>query len=190
MTPKEHLQLTFKLWHSTISELESMQDFFTVQKINNQFYRRAFIRNVFSIIETYLYVTKELIKNKLIIDKTSEITWADLAILNEKKAFLDTQGKVNIKDDFQKFEPSLKFTLNTFANIFDSVLPNYGDSNFEKLKKLSKRRNDITHPKSLENLNVSDQEIEDTISMFSWFIKTHSTINSKFLEWINIIYSK
>ncbi len=190
MTPKEHLELTLKLWYSTITELEGMQDFLTIEKINNQFYRRLFIRNVFSIIETYLYVTKELIKNKLVIDKTSEISWSDLAILNEKKVVLDTQGNVHVKDDFQKFEPSLRFTLNTFANVFGSTLPNYGDSSFEKLKKLSKRRNDITHPKSLEELIISDQEIKDTILMFSWFMQTHGIINSKFLEWLHISYGK
>lgn len=189
MTPKEHLELTLKLWYSTVSELESMRDFLTIEKINTQFYRRILIRNVFSIIETYLYVTKELIKNKLVIDKTSEITWADLAILNEQKVVLDTQGKVQVKEDFQKFEPSLRFTLRTFAKAFGSTLPNYGDSNFEKLKKLNKRRNDLTHPKSLEELTISDQEMKDTISMFLWFTQTHGMINNQCLEWLKITYN-
>jgi hypothetical protein len=84
----------------------------------------------------------------------------------------------------------LRFTLNIFAKVFGSTLPNYGDSNFEKLKKLSRRRNEITHPKSLEQLTISDQEIKDTISMFSWFMQTHGFINIKFSEWLHITYSK
>ena len=184
MTAKEHLEVTLKLWYSTISELEGMQDFLSIEKINIQFYRRIFIRNIFSIVETYLHVTKEIIKSKLVGDKTPEISWAELAILNEQKVVLDTQGKVHVKEDFQKFEPSLRFTLDTFAKVFGSTLPNYGDNNFEKLKRLSKRRNDITHPKSLEQLIISDQEIKDTVSMFSWFMQTHTMINSKFLEWL------
>ena len=190
MTAKEHLEVTLKFWYSTISELESMQDFLSVEKINTQFYRRIFIRSVFSIIETYLYVTRELIKSKLVIDRAPEISWADLAILNEQKVFLDMQGKIHVKEDFQMFEPSLRFTLDTFAKVFNSTLPNYGDNNFEKLKKLSKRRNDITHPKLLELLIISDQEIKDTFSMFSWFLQTHALINSKFLEWLQNIYGK
>lgn len=177
------------LWYSTVTELEKMKDFLTVEKINDQFYRRLFLRNLFSIIETYIFVTKELVKNRLVIDKNSiQVSWSELAALNEKKVVLDTQGKVEVKEDFQKFEPSLRFTLNIFANVFGSSLPNYGDSNFDKLKKLSKRRNDITHPKSLEELIISDQEVKDSVSMFTWFIQTHAQINEKFLEWVRLTY--
>ena len=111
-------------------------------------------------------------------------------VLNEKKVVLDQQGNVNIKNDFQKFEPSLRFTLNTFANVFGSTSPVYGDCNFEKLIKLSKRRNDVTHLKSLAELIISNQEIEDTFSMFSWFMQTHSEINKKFLEWLSLTYKQ
>lgn len=69
MTSKEHLEVTLKLWYSTVTELEKMKDFITVEKINDQFYRRLFLRNLFSIIETYIFVTKELVKNRLVIDK-------------------------------------------------------------------------------------------------------------------------
>lgn len=189
MTPREHLEVTFKLWESTINEVERMQDFITIEKLNDQFYRRLFLRNIFSIIETYLFITKEIIKSKLVIDKNSnQLSWAAMLVLSEKKVFLDKQGNVDMKDEFQSFEPSLRFTFNTFANVFGSTLPNYGDSNFEKLKKLSKRRNDITHPKSAIDLIISDQEVKDTFSMFSWFIRTHGNLNEKFLEWLSLTY--
>ncbi len=187
MTPKEHLEITIKLWRSAVTELESMKDFLNVEKINDQFYRRLILRNIFSVIETYLSVTKQLVKHKLVIDKnTDEISWSDLAILNEKKVVLDMQGTIQVKDDFQKFEPSLRFTLNTFATVFGANLPDYGDSNFGKLKNLLKRRNDITHPKSLEKLIISNQEVIDTFAIFSWFTDTHTQIYTKFLDWISL----
>jgi|GEM_PF-2340013 len=191
MTSKEHLETTLKLLQSTMNELEKMKDFLNIQKINDQFYRRLFLRNTFSIIETYIFVTKELIKNKLVIDKNSnQISWSDLTALNEKKVMLDDQGKVKVRDDFQKFEPSLRFTLNLFAKVFNSTAPNYSDNNFQKLISLHKRRNDITHPKSVEELTITDQEVKDTISMFAWFMQTHTMINTKFLEWIKSVYQR
>jgi len=191
MTPKEHLQGTLKLWESMATELFKMQEFITIEKLNDQFYRRLFLRNLFSIIETYIFITKELVKNRLAIDiNSSQVSWSELAALNEKKVMLDAQGEVKVNDDFQKFEPSLRFTLNIFAKVFGSSLPNYGDSNFEKLKKLSKRRNDITHPKYFEELIISDQEIDDSFSMFTWFIQTHAQINEKFVEWVRLTYGK
>ncbi len=191
MISREHLETTLKLWHSIVIELDKMKDFLTVEKINDQFYRRLLLRNIFSIIETYIFVTRELVKNRLIIEKDSnKISWLDLAALNEKKVILDAEGNTEVRDDFQKFEPSLRFTLNVFAKVFGSNLPNYGDSNFEKLKRLSKRRNQITHPKSIEQLIISDQEVKDVVSMFVWFTQTHTLLSAKFLEWSTLTYSK
>lgn len=189
MITKEHLIQTFKLWGFIIEELEKTKIFLQYENINDPFYRRLLLRNIFSIIETYLFVTREIIKIKIDFDgKNAQVPWWELAILNEQKTALDDQGNAKTLDDFQKFIPSLKFTLNLFAKIFDSEFPKYGDNNFEKLVKLSKRRNDVTHPKSLDQLLISDQEIKDIISMFGWFVQTHNSVSLNFLKWLNNNY--
>lgn len=131
-------------------------------------------------------------KIKLSLEENSnnQVSWTDLVILNEKQVLLDEQGKVKTKDIFEKLEPSLRFSLNIFANVFGSNLPDYGDKNFELLKKLNKRRNDITHPKSLIELQITDQEIKDSISMFSWFIQTHNSMNKNLSHWLHESYKK
>jgi hypothetical protein len=134
---------------------------------------------------------RELVKIKLIVDDNQDnISWSTLAILYEKKVVLDDKGNVRELDDFQKFEPYLRFTLNLFATTFKSQLPNYGDANFEKLKQLSRRRNDVTHPKSLAQLTISNYEMNDTISMFSWFQQTFNIINENVMEWLHLNYGK
>jgi hypothetical protein len=187
LATKKHLEETMRLWQSTITELKKLEDFLSIDRINDQFYRRLFIRCVFSIIESYLYVTKELIKIKITIDSSDSISlsWEELVILNEKKVFLDNQGKVKTKEEYQRFDTSLKFTLNTFANIFGMGLPDYGDNKFQTLITLSTRRNDITHPKSLSQLVIKDQEMKDTVEVFRWFMDTHSRINEKFIRWLS-----
>jgi len=185
-TIRKHLEVTMKLWQSTITELKRLEDFLSAERINDQFYRRLFIRSVFSIIETYLHVIKELLKIKLTIDKPQEIqmTWSELIVLNEKKVFLDNNGKVKTKDEFQKFVPSLRFTLNMYSYMFDMKLPDYGDKNFQNLITLSKRRNNITHPKSPSQLIIKDQEMKDTVALFRWFMETHNAINKKYIQWM------
>lgn len=183
--PNRHIEDVLKLWSSTIDDLNTLQSFLSIEKINDQFYRRLFLRSIFSIIETYLYITKEVVKIKLSVEGNSnnEILWSELVILNEKQVLLDEQGKVKTKDIFQKFGPSLRFSLDIFANVFGSNLPDYGDKKFELLTTLNKRRNDITHPKSSNELIITDQEIKDSISMFGWFIETHNKMNKDFIEW-------
>jgi len=187
LVTKKHLEETMRLWQSTITELKRLEDFLSIERINDQFYRRLFIRCVFSIIETYLYVTKELIKIKLTIDSPQgiQLTWEELVILNEKKVFLDNQGKVKTKDEYQRFDSSLKFTLNTFSSMLGMGLPDYGDNKFQTLIMLATRRNDITHPKSLSQLLIKDQEMKDTVEVFRWFMETHGTINKKYIQWIS-----
>lgn len=188
MDIKENLKQTLQLWHSTMSELEGIETFLQVEKINDQFYRRLIIRGLFSVIETYLNVTKEIIKLKLVIEPTAKVKWEELAILNGKSLRLDEKGRVNTIDEFYKFESNLRFTLNLFASVFDSEQPEYGVADFLKLKNLIKKRNELTHPKSINHLTVSDCEINDTVSAFFWFFKTHNQTNKKFVEWLARIF--
>jgi len=190
---QEHIKETMNLWFSAIQELEAVQTFLDGNKINEQFYRRLFIRNVFSIIETYLYITKELVKIKLDIDGfgKNQTSWEEVSILHEKRAVLNKTGKIETKDEFQSFIPTLRFSLTIFANVFNSKLPDFGNHNFEKLIHLSKRRNDITHPKSSADLIITSQEISDTVHMFAWFMKAHKDISDgDFLEWFRRIHGK
>jgi hypothetical protein len=188
MTIKEHFDQILKLWHSTTSELEGIEAFLQVEKINDQFYRRLIVRGLFAVMETYLNVTKEVIKLKLVIEPATKFRWEELAILNGKSLRLDEKGRVNTVDEFYKFESNLRFTLNLFASIFDTEQPEYGAVDFQKLKSLIKKRNELTHPKSIHHLTVSNDEVNDTFSAFSWFFKTHSQINTKFIEWLARIY--
>ena len=188
MAIKEHLDQTIKLWHSTILELEGIGTFLHIDKINDQFYRRLIVRGLFAVIETYLNVTKEIIKVKFVVESSTSLTWEELAILHGKGVRLDEKGRVSAIDEFYKFESNLRFTLNLFAVAFIAEQPEYGAADFQKLKSLIKRRNEITHPKSIAHIVVSDDEVKDMFSAFSWFFSTHSQINAKFLEWLSRVY--
>lgn len=184
MTIKERLEATLKLWHSLIEELSAIGNFLHHDRINEQFYRRLLIRSIISVIETYLNVTNEIIKIKVVTDPNTQLSWEELAILNEKSAKLDDNGKVRVIDDFHRFEPRLKFTLGKFAEMFQAESPNFRTSEFDKLRSLIKKRNQLTHPQSLEHLFVTDDEVRNIIEAFTWFFGVHSKTNIKFIEWL------
>lgn len=125
MTTKEHLDTTIKLWHTTIEELNGLGTFLNHEKINDQFYRRILVRGLISVIETFLNITKEIIKIRVVVDPSVRLGWEELAILNERAAKLSDQGKVRVTGEFYKFEPRLKFTLNKFAEVFGAERPNF-----------------------------------------------------------------
>jgi hypothetical protein len=74
-----------------IKELNELQQFLDIKYLNNQFYRRLLVRNVFSIIESYLFITRELIKLKALKHDNgdSKLTLEELSILNGKSVALD-----------------------------------------------------------------------------------------------------
>ncbi len=55
------------LWKEVIEELKELEMIFDDGKINKQFYRRFFLRNIFSAIEAYLYIVREFMKINLTI---------------------------------------------------------------------------------------------------------------------------
>jgi hypothetical protein len=188
MDIKEHLDITIKLWYSTIEELNELGTFLHQDRVNSQFYRRFLIRGIISVIETYLNITNEIIKIKVIVDPNIQLRWEELAILNEKTVRLNDRGKVRITDEFHRLEPKLKFTLTKFAEVFDMEAPDFQTQDFDKLKQLIKRRNQFTHPKTLDHLFVTNNEVKDIIQSFSWFLSVHGQINLKFLEWLKTIH--
>ncbi len=188
MSKKEHLDATLKLWYFSISELKGLQSFLHIEKINDQFYRRLLIRGIFSVIETYLNVTKEIIKIKVVTDSDQELNWKELAILNGQRVQLNKDGNVSAINEFQKFESTMKFTLNLFAKTFGTNSPDYKSLEFKNLMKLVERRNQFTHPKSLDHLFVTNSEIKEMIDSFTWFFNTHAQNNDEFVKWIEMHY--
>jgi hypothetical protein len=136
------MQNAYLLWMQNIKELNELQQFLDIKYLNNQFYRRLLVRNVFSIIESYLFITRELIKLKALKHDNgdSKLTLEELSILNGKSVALTDKGEPKSTETFYNFEPSLRFTLNCFSKAFDAVRPDYGDNNFDELRRLSKRR--------------------------------------------------
>ncbi|MEJ4088972.1 hypothetical protein [Galbibacter orientalis] len=184
---KIELLETRRLFNMVIEEMKSAdENLFSENKLNDSFYRRIIIKNTFSIIETYIHIIKKSIKLYLTLEEPNKVSldWTELIILNEKKVLLDNKGNTKVKDEFQKFEPNLRFTLNTFSKLFKINKPEYGNTEFQKLIVLSKRRNEITHPKKSNDLNITKEELHDLIKSFGWFIKVNEKINSSYLIWL------
>ncbi|GGG93354.1 hypothetical protein [Pedobacter zeae] len=189
MKVKERLINTFKLLGYTLSELDGMKPFFEGQNLNNQFYRRILLKNFFAVIETYLYISREMVLVKSLIDRDNDgLSWEEMSLLNQKKAGLNAKGEVIATDTYQNFIPSFRFSLSIFAKAFDSEMPDFSDIRFNHLQKMIKRRNDLTHPKSHQDISITDEEIKMLIPMFGWFINLHGKIDIGFKIWLEKIW--
>ena len=183
MSPAEKYKNIIKLLEVSNNDLKEMKKLFHVEYLNNQFYVRLIFRNFFSIIESYLYSYRELIKLKIRTDNI-DFPFDKEIILNQKEVLLDSKGKVKTGDKFFNFKSSFMFTFNCISEVFEVDEIDLGNNNFENIIHLSKRRNDITHPKDSEKQKIAKEEFISLIKGFAWFTSCHSSIMLKVNFWI------
>jgi hypothetical protein len=173
------------LWSATVEELKRLKELLEDNKFNDSFYRRLFLKSIYSAIESYLHICKKIIIFIIAYESNSmSLDWSELMILKEKKPYLDNKGKVKLKNEFQSFEANLRFTLNAALNVFKSNPADYGDKGFQKLILISKKRNDITHPKDFQDFVIKKEEFTDLLAAFGWFVNLQNEISDKFELWL------
>ena len=126
----------------------------------NQFLRRTYIRTVFAMIEGHLFRLKQFIL-ELHTSLGSELSTAEKALLAEQSFELNEKG---IPTKAQKFIPltkNVKFTFGLFARVFSSShLSNFNEDGWNYFQESIRIRNRIVHPKTVNDMIISDNEIQ------------------------------
>lgn len=134
---------------------------------NDQFWRRMLIRNFFALVEGQIYGMKSLCVhryNLLDIDFTD----ADLAYLKEKKFHLNNNGTTSDSDDlYAKLIYNYRFAFRSYEKAFFGGF-RLDDSGISNLQELENVRNRLVHPKNLDGLNVSDDDINRFEKVWKW----------------------
>ena len=153
-----------------ISKGQKLDD--TLSKIKKDlidFRRRNFIKNFFSSIEAIIRCMKDILLDEKRIIKSSEI------IKLQGFKFVGPNKKKLKKIPYKiKLEDNVKLTLKKFDEI---ILNKKSENTFsspewEDFKKTIEIRNRITHPKSGNDLKVSQRELDLARKCFSWFINS------------------
>lgn len=175
-----------KLWESSKDEVNNMTSLLENENLNNQFFRRLFVRNVFSLVEIRLFIMREILRIFNRYDDIGLMSAEEKIVLDQTSIHLLKSGKIKTSPKFYDLESTLKFTLITFAKVFNQKNVEFNNESWNKLLIMSKRRNDLTHPKSYELLIITVSELNDTIDAFNWFI---SISNSMFQEFSKLVES-
>lgn len=148
-----------------------------VKENDDPYRRRAYSRAAFEFIEGALYSRRRVIREIIKHDEhrgrpnPPDLTAGELALLHEIQYELRNDGTVGIRST--NFQPFLKYLRFTFAVDFKlKRQPNpvdYSDARWESLQRAHRARNRIAHPKSLEDLAVSDIELLDIREALEWF---------------------
>jgi hypothetical protein len=140
-----------------------------LKKSDTQFWRRIGCRSIFASIEA---LTNHLKQNALLHTTGEEefFTDAERMALSDREYTVDDQGDVRERNARIRTLPNILFAYRSFARICgQQFIVTKDNSGWQALKRAIKVRDRITHPKTANDYQVSDQDIQDANNAWNWF---------------------
>jgi hypothetical protein len=133
-----------------------------------EFNKRTLVRTCAALVEGLAYQLRQVTLATL--QGTDVLDEGELTILKETKCQLSKQGGVEERANFQSTLPMLLFRLRVYAKNHGAVyLPKTSDNGWGSLRKAFALRDRLMHPKSLQDLNVTDDSGADFAAGIKWW---------------------
>jgi hypothetical protein len=140
-----------------------------VKKNQKQFWRRTFIRSLFAGIEGINHRINNVSILLANIQKI-KLSHAEIAMLKEETYALNEKGEAISTKSKLRTKDNLCFTLKTFAHVSNTMFKIEKNSKeWSSFNEALKIRDRLTHPKSTNDLIISDVELEAVEKTFMWY---------------------
>lgn len=138
-----------------------------MDKNDDDYYRRNFVRALFAMIEGSVFVIKQ---STLIAGFSERLSFAEIALLKEETFDLDNKGNVRSQVKFLRIADNFKFAARMASRVFDCNLDlGVGTQEWDYFLELIRIRNRVTHPKGSSDFEISQDEAELARKVFYWF---------------------
>ena len=143
---------------------------------------RSFVRCVFALIEGSVFNLKQ---TALTLHRhgKGKFSQAELAMLEDVSYELSDKGEAKEQIKFIPLTKNIRFAFSAatraFQVKFELVVDDEGWSTFKDALGI---RNRITHPKSIEDLKLSDEEVQTVTDAGSWFLHNQHTLMRKLVD--------
>jgi hypothetical protein len=155
---------------------------------DDSYSRRNYIRVLFACINLGIY----LLKRTVLVaasSKSDPLTFAELVLLREQTFSLEKNGEVRMRNKFLGLAENLRFTTRCVEKGFGiSLTFDSGGKGWDAFKRAIKIRDRITHPKTYQDLDVTDEEIELAKRVGTWFSEFLTDWFGKFVPTIKPVY--
>jgi len=162
-TNEAHIDLA-NLFTAAAADITDLQN--RLREHDNPTDRRALVRSVFAFVESMLFALKQEALKHPAIFSSSEV-----ALLREESYELGDDGEARIRPAKLTLKRNLKFTFSSFAKAWRTrdrlELSGAGWQDFRSALRVRDR---LMHPKSIADLDVSDEEIRAVNHTSVWFI--------------------
>ncbi|HSH38217.1 MAG TPA: hypothetical protein VK993_05475 [Chthoniobacterales bacterium] len=139
-----------------------------IKRYDSQFARRTYVRAGFAAVEGLVW----LVKQACHVGATNmrmELSRADIALLLDETHELDSSGSARSKPKFLRLPENTRYAFKLAESVFGGPLRiDVQRPEWKAYCTVIRVRNRITHPRSPEELNVLDAEIDSTVEGLSW----------------------
>lgn len=136
--------------------------------VTHEFAARTCIRTLFSELEAKIFLLHKLV---LALQPFSQdkLSPEETMLLKETLCSVGANGNITNSQKYIPFKNKLLFTLNLCAQRFNpNVYRDTSDPRWQDVLALIKIRNRITHPKSMNDLAISQHEVDTFNSGQEW----------------------
>lgn len=146
---------------------------------DEQFWGRTLTRSVFAMIEAIIYLMKQTALAIYYSEDTVKFSPAELCLITEKDYGLHHNGKVSPRNAKLTLRENICFAFRIFARAHSSNFQlKIGDESqeWENFQRAIQIRDRITHPKRLEHVTLSSEEITCIQKACIWFLKNFTEV--------------
>lgn len=143
---------------------------------NDQFNRRSFIRCYFSYVEANAFILRQMLVFIILNDddehKVSSLTFDDIYVLSlllEETPQPAHNGALNFQQQKIPLLNHLAFTIKQCKEEFSMTENFLADNGWNEFQKSVKVRHRLTHPKSLDDISVSEDDLTAIVKAVNWF---------------------
>lgn len=138
---------------------------------NTQFTRRAYVRNVFAMMEGCIWALKEAVLRAPTAGGRPKIfARGEYELLSDTSYDLKANGEVKEQVKYLRLPENVRFTFRVLGKYFGGTYDlGVGGKGWQAFLTAQAVRNRITHPKTCQEFQVSDAEIEQCQLACSWF---------------------
>lgn len=136
--------------------------------------KRNLIRTIFAAIEGIVWIYREFVQNSL--SDLEILTEQERAALAERIWSVSETGKISGSPRFISLAASIRLATRMAQRANNQVDVDFGNPAWMSFKLAIRTRHRITHPKTLPDIEVSDQDVEQCLIGFYWLMDTVTTV--------------
>jgi len=162
----EQLKAVYKVLAEDLNEIVAYG-----KKSPSPFAHRTLVRTHFALMEGLAFQLRQVTLASL--QRKGVLSPEEILLLKEERPALKKNGKVESIDSHQRPLPNLLFSIRCYVKNHGATYePDTSNSGWAAMREFVQIRNRVTHPKSTEDLDLDDKQLQYVADAASWWKAT------------------